>query len=131
MEVNNLCYMEDKELRAILAANIKKYRNRRGWSQLVLAEKIDISANYLSAVETGKGWVTPSTLSKLANALDIDVFELFLPVIPVFSVQNGLETEKMKRFARDMTLALNISTAEAADSFRMTIEKICKEHLDI
>ena len=121
--------MEDKELRAVLAENIKKYRNRRGWSQLFLSEKIEISANYLSAVETGKGWVTPLTLVKLANVLDIEVFELFLPIIPAISTQNELEAEKMKRFAKDMTLALNVSTAEAANSFRMTVEKVCKEYL--
>ena len=121
--------MEDTELRAILAENIKKYRNRRAWSQQILAEKIGISANYLSVVENGKGWVTPLTLVKLANTLDIEVFELFLPAIPAISSQNGLEAEKMKRFARDMALALNISTAEAANSFRMTVEKICKEYL--
>ena len=130
MEDINLCFMEDSDLRAVLAANIKKYRNRRGWSQLVLAEKINISANYLSAVETGKGWVTSLTLVKLAKVLDIEVFELFLPTIPAISTQNELETEKFRRFARDMTLALNISTAEAANSFSLTVEKVCKEYLN-
>ena len=120
--------MEEKELRSILAGNIKKYRNRRGWSQLLLSEKIDISANYLSAVENSKGWVTPLTLVKLADVLDIDVFELFLPIAPVISTQNELETEKMKRFAKDLVLALEISTSEANNSFKSTIEKVCKEY---
>jgi len=30
MEVISLCFMEEKELRLVLAENIKKYRNRRG-----------------------------------------------------------------------------------------------------
>jgi len=121
--------MEEKELRSVLAGNIKKYRSRRGWSQLLLSEKIDISANYLSAVENGKGWVTPLTLVKLANVLDIDVFELFLPILPIISSQNELETEKMRRFARDMALALENSTAEANNSFKDTIAKVSKEYL--
>ena len=130
MKEIELCFMEDKELRAILAANIKKYRNRRGWSQLILAEKLNISANYLSAVETGKGWVTSLTLAKLANVLDIEVHELFLPVIPVIFTQYDAETEKMKCFARDMALALDVSTSEVINSFKMTIDKVCKEYLD-
>jgi ribosome-binding protein aMBF1 (putative translation factor) len=32
--------MEEKELRAVFAENIKKFRNRRGWNQLLLAEKL-------------------------------------------------------------------------------------------
>ena len=124
----DLCFMEEKELRSILAGNIKKYRNKRGWSQLILSEKIDISANYLSAVENGKGWVTPLTLVKLANALDIDVFELFIPFVPTISTQNGPEDEKMRRFARDLALALNVSASEAANGFKKTIAEVCKEY---
>ena len=121
--------MEEKELRTVLAENIKKFRNKRGWSQLLLSEKIEISANYLSAVETGKGWVTPLTLVKLANVLDIEVFELFIPVIPAISTQNEPEAERMKRFAKDMTFALEVSNAEANNSFKNTILKVCKEYL--
>ena len=121
--------MEEKELRLVLAENIKKYRNRRGWSQLFLAEIIGISANYLSAVETAKGWVTPLTLVKLAKALDIEVFELFMPVIPVNPTQNEGESEKMRRFARDLTLVLEASTSEASNSIRNNVAKVCKEYL--
>jgi len=121
--------MKEKELRAVLAENIKKYRNRRGWSQLFLAEIIGISANYLSAVETGKGWVTPLTLVKLAKALDIEVFELFMPVNPVNSSQADREFDKIKRFAKDLTLVLEASTAEASKVIKKNVAKVCKEYL--
>jgi len=121
--------MEEKELRAVFAENIKKFRNRRGWSQLLLAEKLDISANFLSEIETGKGWVSPLTLVKVANALEIEVFELFMPIMPPDVTQDTLETETIKRFARDLTLALDASTTEAANAFKKTVEKVCKEYL--
>jgi len=121
--------MKEKELRAVLAENIKKYRNRRGWSQLFLAEIIGISANYLSAVETGKGWVTPLTLVKLAKALDIEVFELFMPVNPVNSSQADREFDKIKRFVKDLTLVLEASTAEASKVIKKNVAKVCKEYL--
>jgi len=120
--------MEEKELRAVLAENIKKYRSRRGWNQLLLAEKVDISANYLSAVETGKGWVTPLTLVKIAKALDIEVFELFMPVIPV-TPKHDYESEKIKRFARDLTLVLDASTANASNAIKNNVAKVCKQYL--
>jgi transcriptional regulator with XRE-family HTH domain len=121
--------MEEKELRTVLAANIKKYRNRRGWNQLFLAETIGISANYLSAVETGKGWVTPLTLVKLAKALEIEVFELFMPVIPASSTENEGEFKKIRRFAKDLTLVLDASTSEALNSIKNNVAKVCKEYL--
>jgi transcriptional regulator with XRE-family HTH domain len=122
--------MEERELRAVLAENIKKYRTKRGWNQLILAEKLDISANFLSEIETGKGWVSPLTLVKLANALEIEVFELFTPPIPQTIQQNEIEVMKMRRFARDLTLALDVSTNEAAKAFSLAISKVCKEYLD-
>jgi transcriptional regulator with XRE-family HTH domain len=120
--------MEENELRAVLAENIKKYRNKRGWNQLLLAEKIGISPNYLSAVETRKGWVSPLTLVKLAKALEIEVSELFMPILPANTGQNELETEKMRRFAKDLTLALDASTTEVNGILKNTVEKVCKEY---
>ena len=120
--------MEEKELRAVFGENIKKFRNRRGWNQLLLAEKLDISANFLSEIETGKGWVSPLTLAKLAKALEIDVFELFMPVSPAVVGQDELETEKMRRFAQDLTLALDASSAEVNSLLKNTVTKVCKEY---
>ncbi|MDR2922773.1 MAG: helix-turn-helix domain-containing protein [Treponema sp.] len=94
--------MEEKELRAVFVENIKKYRNRRGWNQLFLAEKLDISSNFLSEIETGKGWVSPLTLVKLANALEIKVSELFTPIIPNKEIDSFL---------------------------KKTVENVCKEYL--
>ena len=116
--------MDEKELRAVFAENIKKFRNKRGWNQLLLAEKLEISANFLSEIETGKGWVSPLTLIKLANTLEINVFELFLPLNP----PDQLENEKMKRFAKDLTLALEVSTIEANNVIKNTVAKVCKEY---
>jgi transcriptional regulator with XRE-family HTH domain len=121
--------MQEQELRAVLAENIKKYRAKRGWSQLVLSEKLDISANFLSEIETGKGWVSPLTLVKLASALEVEVFELFRPIAGNNNPPDRPETEKMRRFAKDLTLALDVSAAEAAKAFQNTVAKVCKEYL--
>jgi len=69
--------IDEATLRGVLSQNIKRFRTRKGLSQEKLAEKMDISTNYLSDIERGKGWVSPFSLAKLANALEIEVFELF------------------------------------------------------
>jgi transcriptional regulator with XRE-family HTH domain len=122
--------MEEKELRAVLAENIRKFRNRRGWSQLLLSEKLDISANYLSSVETGKGWVSPLTLTKLAKILEIEVFELFKPSNTTITTQTELADERIKRFAKDLTLALDVHSSETANAVKTIVAKVCNEHLE-
>jgi len=122
--------MQEQEIKAALAENIKKYRNRRGWSQLCLSEKLGISANFLSQVETGKAWVSPLTLSKLASALEIEVFELFKPPTEGEASRDDAEARKLGRFAEDLALALEVSVSEAAKNLRGTIAKIRREYTE-
>jgi len=76
--------MTEQELRVITSQNIKRIRGCRKFSQAEFAEKIDISIPFLSDIENGKKWGSPATLVKIANALNIEVYELFRPetVIP-------------------------------------------------
>jgi transcriptional regulator with XRE-family HTH domain len=71
--------MTEQELRQTLSANVKRFRKRRQWSQANLAEAVDISTNFLSEIETGKGWVSPLTLVRIADALCVEVYDLFKP----------------------------------------------------
>jgi len=48
-------------------------------SQLNLALELGISTTFLSDIETGKKWVSAQTLTQIAKALKIEVFELFKP----------------------------------------------------
>jgi len=69
--------MNEQELRGVLGNNIKRCRLKNNLSQLALAEKVDISTNFLSDIERCKAWISPSTLVKLASVLNIEPYELF------------------------------------------------------
>ena len=69
----------EKDCRSLLSRNIKRFRNRLGLSQLHLALELGISTTFLSDIETGKKWVSAQTLSQIAKALKIEVYELFKP----------------------------------------------------
>ena len=71
--------MTEKDLRAVLSTNLKKYRNYRKLTQAEFAEKIDISIPFLSDIENGKKWISPNTLVKMAYILDIEAYELLKP----------------------------------------------------
>ena len=66
-------------IREILALNLKEYRRKSGLTQEKFAEKVGISANYLSMVEISRKFPTPEMLDRLAKALNIQTFQLFDP----------------------------------------------------
>ena len=106
--------MEEKDLRVILSANLKKYRNIRKYTQAEFAEKIDISIPFLRDIENGKKWVSPHTLIKMADVLNIEAYELLKPekVLPDNAV-NIIE-----KYTHDIYSA-----------FGRSLEKICTEYI--
>jgi transcriptional regulator with XRE-family HTH domain len=69
--------MTEQEVRETLGANIRKQRKRLSLSQECLAAELDIATNFLSDIENGKKWISPGTLAKLTEALELDAHELF------------------------------------------------------
>jgi len=62
-----------------LALNIKGLRKKWGFSQEKLAELTNLSAQSISDIEGCRTWVSDKTLEKLAKALNVDIFQLFMP----------------------------------------------------
>ncbi len=56
---------------------VKRLRLEKGWSQKDLAVKSGVGQDTISGVESGKHEPRPSTLRKLAGALDTEVSNLF------------------------------------------------------
>lgn len=61
----------------LLGARIKELRKRSGLSQDQLAEKVGIEAKYLSRIEVGKRQPSIETLEHIADALQVEMKELF------------------------------------------------------
>ena len=70
--------MLEHELKKSLGKNIKFLRFRRHLSQAELAEKANISVTFLSNVERGNNFPKAGTLCSLSEALDVQVWELYL-----------------------------------------------------
>ena len=66
-----------KNLRELLAYNMKENRNRLGLSQSRLAERACLSTQYIAMIELARKFPTPEILEKIASALEIDPPELF------------------------------------------------------
>ncbi len=62
-----------------IAMNIKKYRKEAGITQAELAEKVNVSHEFIRRIESKKGKKTFSidTIYKISLALNIDIAKLF------------------------------------------------------
>jgi transcriptional regulator with XRE-family HTH domain len=65
-------------VREILANNLKENRKKCGLSQAKLAEKANITTQYIAMIEVSRKFPTPEMLDRLAAALGIETFELFM-----------------------------------------------------
>jgi transcriptional regulator with XRE-family HTH domain len=101
--------MTDKKLQGIFSANIKRHRQSRNLSQADLAEKLDISVNFLCNIENGNRWMSPKTLVKFASVLNIEPYELFKP---------------LEALPPDVPLILNKCLDEAVVAVTQTLNEI-------
>jgi transcriptional regulator with XRE-family HTH domain len=67
-----------KDLKHVLAANLRRKRYARGWTQEELADRVGISSRYIGAIERAQVSASVTVLGRLAEALDADPAELVL-----------------------------------------------------
>ena len=60
-----------------IGLNILHYRKEQGLTQMQLAEKCNISRNYMQRIETAASACTVNTLIDIAEALNIPLKKLF------------------------------------------------------
>jgi DNA-binding XRE family transcriptional regulator len=79
-------YVQRKQmtnLREILAHNLKEKRRNCGFSQAKLAEMVDVSTHHIATIETARNYPALDLIERMANVLDIEIYELFInPLSP-------------------------------------------------
>ena len=82
----------------ILSSNIKNFRKQKGWTQEKLAEKAELSVQAINFFEGKRRWPGEDSISKIANALEIEVYQLFVPqdITPVI-IEETPENERLRR----------------------------------
>ena len=90
-------------IRDVLAANLKQFRQARGWSQAYLAEKTETSTNYIGMLENSVKFPSSEMVQRLAYALDIDPTDLFSKEIDPISTMKRYQ----KAALEDIQVLLN------------------------
>lgn len=73
---------EDGYYYEIVRKNIRKYRRMADLTQQELADKIGVTMNYISQIESNKTakYFTLAIIGRIADALNIDIRNLFTPI---------------------------------------------------
>ncbi len=89
------------ELKSI-GRNIRKYRLMRKLRQADLAEKADLSINYVGAIERGEKIPSLETLLVIINALGVSADMILADVIDNgYTVKDSLLAEKLDKLSAD------------------------------
>lgn len=62
----------------VFAHNVRYYREQQGVSQEAFAEKCGLHRTYISAVERQKRSISLNNIQKIADALEVDTYKLFI-----------------------------------------------------
>lgn len=62
----------------VFGTNLKKYRTALGISQEVFADKCGLHRTYISAVECYRRSISLENVQRIADALEIDTYKLFI-----------------------------------------------------
>lgn len=62
----------------VFGTNVKRYRQAIGLSQEAFAEKCGMHRTYISAIECYRRSISLENIQRIADALNIEAFQLFL-----------------------------------------------------
>jgi len=98
---------------------VKEIRRRKGWSQKELAEESGVGQDTISGIESGRHEPRPSTLRKLADALDVEVADFFRePAVPLADASREagpLNKDEILDVVHDVILRQETETQQAAN----------------
>ena len=112
------------DLRQTLSQNIKKARAELHITQKKLAEYTGISVPHIVEIEQCKTWVSDKTLNSIAEALNMEVYELLLTDNGSKSIQpvhDNSHLQQIAKMIKEKKSQLRKTTEEELDSLMLEI----------
>jgi len=99
----------------IFIKNLKEYRKKCGYTQTQLAEKVKVTPNYIGMLEMGRNFPTTDLIERIAKALNIEMYELFVESISPAKELEKLRHDIMLEIKETITKTVNKTVREAFD----------------
>jgi transcriptional regulator with XRE-family HTH domain len=111
-----------EKIRQILAHNIKKRRESLGITQEELAETANLSVQTINTIEGCRMWVSDKSITRLAKALNIEVFQLFMPHRMNIKELDTRHVGVLLEFWQKTKLAVEKMDSQIDDEFREILQ---------
>ena len=89
-------------IQTVLGNNVRRLRNRNAWSQIFLADKLDVSVSFISIIESGQRGVSLQLIEDIANVFEVPVPYLFIDYDTPDSQTKSLEESAMIELRNDL-----------------------------
>jgi len=94
---------------SVFVQNLRKYRRKNGLTQAQLAEKVNVSTHHIGMIELSRNNPTLELVERIAEALNIKTYELFVDIIAP-----NKELQQLRQEIRDDMRQLLDETLEKA-----------------
>jgi transcriptional regulator with XRE-family HTH domain len=102
----------------IFVRNLRFYRTKAGYTQTQFSLRLDISPNYLNAVENGKNFPSTAIVQKILDILNLLPYQLFLEQPELYKNQGDI----------DKTIALRQELSRMRQQFDHDIERLIAQY---
>lgn len=103
-----------EKIKTILGDNIRTLRTNKGWTQVYLADRLQITAPFLAQIESGKRGTSLELVESVAELFDVPIASLFIEKMSYNSESNNhIRDIELKTTEKQLqeTIAENISKA--------------------
>jgi transcriptional regulator with XRE-family HTH domain len=111
-----------EKIRQILAQNIKKRRESLGMTQENLAENANLSVQTINTIESCRMWISDKSITRLAKALNIEIFQLFMPHRISIDELDAGQIAVLLEFWQKTKLAVDKMDSQIDHEFREVIQ---------
>jgi len=117
-----------EKIRQILAHNIKKRRESLGMTQEELAETANLSVQTINTIEGCRMWISDKSITRLAKALNIEIFQLFMPHRMSINELDTRHAAVLLEFWQKTKLVVEKMNLQIDDEFREVLQHPLRRH---
>lgn len=96
----------ENDIKLLFGRNLKRIRMSHRISKLVLAGAVDMTHNFINDIESGKKWVSATTVAKLAVVLNVEPYQFFIPETPINEIEKSFVANYIDNFSNGIQLML-------------------------
>ena len=119
-----------EKIRIILAQNVKKHRENMGLTQENLAEMTDLSVQTINTIEGCRMWISDKSITRLAKALNVEVFQLFMPHQTNIDELNSENKAVLLEFWQKTKLVVDNLSSQIDDEFKAALQNSAQRQIE-